>query len=524
MAIYHLCCKAISRSSGRSAVAAAAYRAGQKLVDERTGITYDFTHKAGAKPVELVLPDDAPAWAADREKLWNAAEKAERRKDACTAREFEGALPAELSEVQRLQLVLEYARDMVKRERCAVDASIHEPSPEGDDRNYHVHAMRTTRRLEADGLGAKLDTEKAGRQRRADLKEWRRRWAEMVNRALEAAGIQEKVDHRSLKDQGIGRAPTFHRGVAVTAIERKYLADEPVTEVGQRLADLLTSNAAKIEIQQIDAEHALVMVAILEEKRDGIRAAALRRINEYGTKTDGNLRAASHNASDPQRDPQRIAEACAAFNIANRDRGLAQEFVEQVGQLARAFIIKVSPVVERVMSWISGIEFRKGGEATWAGMVEASPVAPSTAPILTNYRENAREQSLRIYSHATQQVVTDKGITPEQELANLKASLDQRGMKVTIAMVGGQLVGPVEVIGQHYLVQNLGSDQRVIHEVAALPTGLTSGDTLDALYDLNPDGSVRTPVVVVNGDDRPDDSGDGPAGPEAPGSRGKFRP
>ena len=184
----------------------------------------------------------------------------------------------------------------------------------------------------------------------------------------------------------------------------------------------------------------------------------------------------------------------------------------------------MSSVVERVMSRISGIVFSKRGEASRSDMVETSPFAPSAAPIPPSYGENARAKSLRIYSLATQQVAIDKGLTPEQELVNRKASLDQRGMKVTIAIEGGQFVGPVEVIGQHYLVQNLGIDQRVIHELAALPTGLTSGDTLDALYDLNPDGSVRTPVVVVNGENKTDDSGDNPAGPEAPGSRGKFRP
>ncbi len=489
---------------------------------------------------DIVLPDEAPQWAADRQTLWNAAENAERRKDACVAREFEGALPAELPAKERRQLALRFAKDMAVREGCAVDVAIHQPSRYGDQRNYHAHMLRTTRRVESEGLGAKLDTEKAGRQRRADLKEVRQRWATMTNAALAAAGIDQTIDPRSLKDQGIDRAPTFHKGVTATAIERKYISEDPVTEVFQRFADFVASSAAEVEVWKfaancgsiaadlLQAEQALAAAALLEEKRNGIRRAAIRRINGYGTKTDGNLRAASQNASNPQRDPERIAEACAAFNAVKRDRWFAQGFAEQAGQLARSFVIKVSSVVERVMSRISGIVFSKGGEATRSDMVETSPFAPSAASIPPSYGENARAKSQaksrRIYSLATQQVVTDKGLTPEQELVNLKASHDQRGMKVTIAIEGGQFVGPVEVIGQHYLVQNLGSDQRVIHELAALPTGLTGGDKMDALYDLNPDGSVRTPVVVVNGDDRPDDSGDDPAGPEAPGSRRKVKP
>ena len=447
------------------------------------------------------------------------------------------ALPSELTNEQRRQLTFEFVKDMVGRERCAVDVAIHLPSRHGDKRNHHAHILRTTREVTENGMGAKLDTEKAGRRRRADLKEVRQRWATMANAALAAAGVDQTIDPRSLKDQGIDRAPTFHKGVTATAIERNYISEDPVTEVFQRFADFVASSAAEVEVWKIaancgsiaadllQAEQALAEAASLEEKRDGVRTAALGRINSYGTATDRNLQAASQNARNPQRDPARIAEACATFNAVKRDRWFAQGFAEQAGQLARSFVIKVSSVVERVMSRISGIVSSKGGEATRSDMVvETSPFAPSAAPILPSYRENARAKSLRIYSLATQQVVTDKGLTPEQELVNLKVSLDQRGMKVTIAIEGGQFVGPVEVIGQHYLVQNLGIDQRVIHELAALPTGLTSGDTLDALYDLNPDGSVRTPVVVVNGENKTDDSGDNPAGPEAPGSRGKFRP
>lgn len=221
MAIYHLSVKAISRSAGRSATAAAAYRAGVEIADTRTGEVHDYTRKRGVVSADLVLPAGAPEWAADRAALWNAAEHAERRKDACVAREYEVALPSELPPAARRKLALDFAQEMADRDGCAVDVAIHEPGKEGDERNHHAHILRTTRKVEAEGLGAKLDTEKAGRNRTADLEAVRARWAELTNERLREHGIEAAVDHRSLKAQGIEREPTKHLGPTATAIERR---------------------------------------------------------------------------------------------------------------------------------------------------------------------------------------------------------------------------------------------------------------------------------------------------------------
>lgn len=221
MAIYHFSVKAVSRSSGRSATAAAAYRAGRKIADERTGEIHDYTRKSGVESADIVLPDGAPEWATDRAALWNAAELAEKRKDACVAREFEVALPHELPGEERRRLAVEFARDMANREGCAVDVAIHAPSDKHDNLNHHAHILRTTRKVVADGLGEKLDTEKAGRNRKDDLEAVRARWAEMTNAALERNGIAARVDHRSLAAQGIGREPTQHRGPAIDGLLRR---------------------------------------------------------------------------------------------------------------------------------------------------------------------------------------------------------------------------------------------------------------------------------------------------------------
>ena len=136
MAIFHLSVKTISRSAGRSATAAAAYRAGVKISDERTGVMHDYTRKGGVESADLVLPAGAPEWAADRGLLWNAAEQAETRKNSTVAREFEIALPEEVSAADRQRLAHELAREIVERHGCAADVAIHAPGADGDQRNH----------------------------------------------------------------------------------------------------------------------------------------------------------------------------------------------------------------------------------------------------------------------------------------------------------------------------------------------------------------------------------------------------
>lgn len=242
MAIYHLSAKAISRSTGRSATAAAAYRSGEKICDERTGLIHDYTKKGGVKSADIVLPDNAPVWAKDRAQLWNAAELAEKRKDACVAKEYEVALPEELPPEERKQLALDFAKWLAHNEGCAVDVAIHEPSKNGDNRNHHAHILKTTRKIDHDGMGEKLDSEKAGRNRKADLETIREKWAALTNQRLKQNGIDATVDHRTLEAQGINREPTQHLGVAVTEIQRRGAE----SEVMSRIDDEQQQRAQKI--------------------------------------------------------------------------------------------------------------------------------------------------------------------------------------------------------------------------------------------------------------------------------------
>ena len=152
MAICHFDVKAVSRATGRSAVAAAAYRTGETLTNDRDGITHNYSKRSGVDGKFVVVPAGCE-WAADRSKLWNAAEAAERRKDAKVAREYVVAIPHELDAPAREALVRGFAEAIVERFGVAADVALHAPGKDGDQRNHHAHILTTTRVVEPDGLG-----------------------------------------------------------------------------------------------------------------------------------------------------------------------------------------------------------------------------------------------------------------------------------------------------------------------------------------------------------------------------------
>jgi ATP-dependent exoDNAse (exonuclease V) alpha subunit len=224
MAIYHFSMKTFSRSKGQTATASMAYRSGTKIDCEREGRTHDYTKKSGVEHSEIFLPPNSPEWASDRTALWNNVEKAEKRKNSTVAREFEVALPQELTKEQRIALVADFARQIVERHGCAVDACLHDDK-RSQTPNHHAHIMLTTRKLEQTGFTDKtreLDDRKSG-----EVEFWREQWAKTVNDHLKQHEIRDKndhlihVDHRSLKDQGIDRQPTIKMGVKASAMERK---------------------------------------------------------------------------------------------------------------------------------------------------------------------------------------------------------------------------------------------------------------------------------------------------------------
>jgi hypothetical protein len=217
VAIFFFNTTSVGRSDGRTAIGAAAYRAGERLRDERTGKLYNYASRQDVLHKEITLPShfagDAASWARDRATLWNAAEYAESRGNARVAREYLLALPHELNAQQRVHLTRALSREIADRYGVAVDAAIHAPRAAGDARNFHVHLLATTRELTRTGLGSKAGSELSGRQRferglgRYDdeLRALRGRTATLVNSELQAAQVAVRVDHRTLAEQGIER-------------------------------------------------------------------------------------------------------------------------------------------------------------------------------------------------------------------------------------------------------------------------------------------------------------------------------
>lgn len=274
VAIYHLSVKTISRSAGRTATAAAAYRAGVAITDLRTGEVHDYTRKRGIASTDLVLPAGAPDWASDRAALWNAAEQAETRKNSTVAREFEIALPAELPAAARRQLAVDFARELAERHGCAVDVSVHEPGKEGDNRNHHAHVLCSTRRLTPAGFGEK--TRELDDRKTKEVDRWRERFAVLQNERLQQHGIAARVDHRTLKEQGIDREPTQHFGPQITAMVRKGKS----SHVKQRIDDEVTERLrAAAEQGRLDRERAATEQSILVLSAD-IAAAKKQRLQE----------------------------------------------------------------------------------------------------------------------------------------------------------------------------------------------------------------------------------------------------
>jgi ATP-dependent exoDNAse (exonuclease V) alpha subunit len=217
--------KPMSRASGRSAVAAAAYRAAEKLENLRDGLVHDFRGRSGVEHAEIVLPEGADAeWARDRSALWNAAETSEKRKDARVAREIEVALPHELSAKQRLALTRELAQGLADRYGVAVDFAIHSPHGDTDIRNDHAHLMMTTRKVGPKGLGEKSELELENKRLQAlglpsshaQLRDIRIGWEERTNEHLARAGVELRIDHRSHRERGLEIEATQHMGVHAT--------------------------------------------------------------------------------------------------------------------------------------------------------------------------------------------------------------------------------------------------------------------------------------------------------------------
>lgn len=315
MAIYHMSIKNISRGKGKTAIAAAAYRAGTILTDAETDIKHNYTQKSEVVYSEIILPEHAPAEYANRETLWTEVQKIETQDRARLAREWEVALPNELDLDQAKTLIHDFAESLVAEGMC-IDLAIH-----WKDGNHHAHIMGTTRPIDKDGKwapkerkGYKLDAEgnkipvidpKTGKQkigargrkmwqretvqandwnRREKVEEWRKRWADCCNKYL---AREQQIDHRSYERQSVTQLPTVHEGYAARLMEQRGT----VSDLCQRNRDIRLYNHIAVLYQKSKQELKLLEQEIAKAKEpdfrelrlDGCRLAE-ELLHKYGNK------------------------------------------------------------------------------------------------------------------------------------------------------------------------------------------------------------------------------------------------
>jgi hypothetical protein len=285
MADYRLHANIIGRAQGKSVVAAAAYRAGERILDERTGDVKDYSRKRGIMETVILTPGNASEWLQSRARLWNDVEhredKSTRRSTAQLARELQLSLPHELTHEQRVELVCDFIKKEFVEHGVVADIAFHAPPRSGDKRNYHAHVLLTLRHTRPDGFGKKIrlweQQDGTGKRKSWNqfeterLVEWRRLWAVYENRALKKFGHPERVDHRRLEEQGIDREPTTHIGPDANEMERRGIK----TDRGDQNRRIKTSNdnlaLAKKELAESEKHLAELKQQLAAERMEQIQ-------------------------------------------------------------------------------------------------------------------------------------------------------------------------------------------------------------------------------------------------------------
>jgi len=428
MSIYHLSVKPVQRSAGRSATAAAAYRAGAKIEDERTGLTHDYTRKTG------VVHSGIVGFAGSRSELWNLAEAAERRKDATTAREYEVALPRELDEAQQIELAREYASYLHQRHGCAVDFSIHRPDPgeHGND-NPHAHILTTTRAVDQDGhaLGEKCAREWSDAKRAAaglagrlaDLEEARETWETMQNAALERAGIDARVDHRSNEARGLHPAPHVHVGPKATAMERRGVQSErgdlnrEIDAINEQMLE--QARRAVVEIQALrdleerkrlwtapegfqELSKQLEQMQAQARERQRIEARLAEPLPDRRDLVNENIERATRTQADKLYDARRAAsEAQGAYERAEREFGALSWTRRTFSLKERERLRRAAEAADRADKAVS-----KAENSYEAAKIDAQPRARRDADATLRAEQKERQElKLRASELPTQEQV-----------------------------------------------------------------------------------------------------------------------
>mgnify|MGYP001283856525 FL=1 len=345
MAIYHFSVKVIGRGTGRSAVAAAAYRAGERLHDERLDRDHDFTNKPGVVHSEILLPENAPEEFADREKLWNAVEASEKRKDAQLSREVEFAIPREMNQAEGVELARDFVQSAFVETGMIADLNVHWDIGADGLAKPHAHVMLTMREITIDNDGEAGFGAKVRDWNRTELVEqWRERWADHVNERLAELDIDARIDHRSLDAQGIDLEPQDKIGPAASRMEGRGLEAERIEEHrdiarrnGERIiADPSVALDAITHNQATFTNRDLAMFVHRHsdghEQYDAVMGAVrtLPELIALGKDGRGEDRFTSREMIETEQRLQRAAEV-----MAERERARVSE-IDRKGALARA--------------------------------------------------------------------------------------------------------------------------------------------------------------------------------------------
>jgi hypothetical protein len=270
MAIYHLHAKPVSRGKGLSVVAKAAYNARETLLDERTDQTKDYRDRGEILFSGIFAPKDAPDWVQDRERLWNAVEAREKRPDSQLAIDIDLALPHELTDQQRQWLVTDFVREQFQRKGVIADVNIHppphEPGREGDKPNHHAHILLALREIGPDGFGERILNTQDRELEAHRVENWREAWERTVNRHLERHGFEERIDRRTLEEQGIDREPTTHRGPTVDAMERRGIETNRGAEIRETQTGPLLAAGTAYRKEITDEANRELREAVIEAR------------------------------------------------------------------------------------------------------------------------------------------------------------------------------------------------------------------------------------------------------------------
>ena len=501
MAIYHLSVKPISRTDGRSATAAAAYRAAIQISDARTGKLHDYRRKQGVVSAVLLVPEVAPKWAHDRSQVWNAAEMAETRKNATVAREFEIALPAELNDVQRQQLAHEFAQELVNQHGCIADVAIHQPSGGGDQRNHHAHILLSTRRLGPEGFTDKtreLDDYSSGPKW---VHKWRERYAQLQNRYLQQAGCEARVDHRSYQNQGVDVLPSCHLGPSATAYERrtglpsqKRLNWEEYAQ--QRLLAAKETGDRERELRQLDAsilvldgdlqaalavrdaQPVLVSQADIDQGKLDFRSQFVWDREQRQQKEQEQRAAARQSKRDRWAEEQRIeAEAAATRLQEQRDADTAKKLLKQ--QQIERFALMFEEEAPFVDAALAALE------------LELEKTQAAELAVQRRQQETQRLQAMVAEKLARAKRGAEQAVQRQQQIEHLNANLN----RITQTLLDGL----TELLSETAMAQQaaLATQSALLDlETAVEQEALRRSLQLDEPAAHEPDGDVEAATEI----------------------------